>query len=92
MQYSWLCRDEAYRQLSSALKCNQSEQEGIPFGEMEMLLKTIFEKADCEPNALAAYEVLHALMNQGKLGIKACRVSGVREGIDAPEFRMRLKD
>lgn len=85
-------RYEAYRQISSALKCNLLEEEGISFDKMEEAMKAIFEPADCLPNALAAYEVLYSLKNQGKLEIETCRVPGAGEGMDAPEFRMRIKE
>ena len=55
------------------------------------VLKPLFEEADCRPGAALCYQILHAMLRNGEIGVKTVRVPGAREGLDAPESHFYQK-
>lgn len=55
------------------------------------VLKPLFEEADCRPGAAVCYHILHAMLQNGEIGVKTVRVPGAKEGIDAPESHFYYK-
>ena len=49
------------------------------------VVKPLFDKADCTPDAALVYDVLDALEKEGRLCTETIRVAGARDGIDAPQ-------
>lgn len=60
--------------------------------ELEEACIPLFEKADCTPMDTAVYEVLYSLLQEGRLHIETKMVEGAFEWLQAPEFRMSLKE
>ena len=76
---------DAYEAISAAL---QAAPRTIP--ELVPVVRPLFEKADCSPNAAVIYETLRALMREGKLQSEIVRVPGSAAGLTAPEQRFSL--
>ena len=71
--------------------CAELKENTLTFPAIEKMIKSLYGAGKCIQNGLIGYEVLRSLQKQGKLELETCYVSGVREGIKAPEIRMRLK-
>ena len=69
----------AYEAISAAL------QEGKhTIKTLVPVVRPLFEKADCSPNAAVIYETLRALLREGKLRSRIVREPGSAEGLTAP--------
>lgn len=79
-------RHSAYNAICEAL----SQKEATAW-ELVDLIRPFFVKADCLPDAPLMYDVLHSLKKEGRLCITEYHVPGSFDGIDAPQFRMKLK-
>ncbi len=55
------------------------------------VVEPCFESADCMPSETLAYEIMHSLWLDGRLGIEKSRVDGMLPTVDAPLFRSYLK-
>ena len=54
-------------------------------------IEDCFDPADVRPRAALVYDILKALLAEGKIKCEDIRVDGVYEGMTAPETRVSLK-
>jgi len=78
---------DAYDAVVKAL----TENGPMTIGRLAGTVKPVFDNADCYPSAMVAYNILHSLKGEGRLGEKLSRVSGMRKTIDAPLLKAYLK-
>ena len=81
----------AVRHNAYAVICDILSQKEATAQELVDAIRPFFPKADCYPDAPLMYDILHGLKAEGKLSITTYRVPGSADGIDAPQFRMKLK-
>ncbi len=79
-------RQAAYERICKVL----SEGDKI-FADLYKAIDELFEKADICQREPLSYEVIYALMREGRLEKYDVRVDGVVAGIDAPQTRLGLK-
>lgn len=77
---------DAYEAISAALR-----EEKQTVKTLVPVVRPLFEKADCSPNAAVIYEVLRALSREGKLRSEIVRVPGSAEGLTAPVCKFSLR-
>ncbi len=61
-------------------------------GELCNAIDPAFDKADCYPSAMLAYNILHSLWLEDRLKIEERRVDGMLKAVDAPNLRGYIEE
>lgn len=70
--------------------CRAISEREMDHDELCMLVKPLFDEADCVPDAAVVYWIESVLFRRGKLGVNRYRVPG-QQGLTAPKFKAYLK-